>query len=123
MLSEDVLSECRGGLDNPRGPLAPRPMSGLLRLTSVSPCGLGAVAVPPPLFPGGPVGMRGAEQEGFEAALSPEGSGGDNTASHVPSLSQTRDNPGETGCPEPYEQRGHPPAPRVSHNPPSTDST
>lgn len=45
-----------------------------------------------PHFPGAS-GCEGPEQEGFEAALSPEGSGGDNAASHVPSLSHTGDNP------------------------------
>lgn len=47
------------------------------------------------------MGVRGSKQEGFEAALSPEGSGGDNTASHFPGLSKTRDNPGGDGVPEP----------------------
>lgn len=53
--------------------------------TLVSPCGLGAALVPPH-FPGEPVGMRRAEQESFEAALSQEGNGRDNAASHFPQL-------------------------------------
>lgn len=96
------VSECvERELENPQGPLTSGLVLSLLRLTSVSSCGLSS-AVGPPLFPGGPVSTMGAEQEGFEAALSPEGSGGDNAASHFPSLSQTRDNLGETGCPESY---------------------
>lgn len=43
------------------------------------------------------------------------------TASHFPSLSQARDNPGESGCPEPYSQQSHPPALWVSHIPTITD--
>lgn len=56
---------------------------------------------PPP--PRGPVGVKGAEQEGFEAGLSLEGSGGDISASHFLSLSQTRDNPQEKGYLEAYQ--------------------
>lgn len=47
--------------------------------------------------------MKGAEQEGFEAGLSLEGSGGDISASHFLSLSQTRDNPQEKGYLEAYQ--------------------
>lgn len=72
---------------------------------------------PPSSGASGCKGTVGTEQEGFEAALSPGGSEGDSTASHFPSLSQSRDNLEETGCPEPCEQQGHPPAPQVSHSP------
>lgn len=103
-------------------PLCSRPSAQSTQTHSCPPLWPRLCSSAPPFPGGGAVGRGGAEQESFEAALSPEGSGGDNAASHFPSLSQTRDNLGETECPELYQQRGHPPAPRVSHDPTSTDS-
>lgn len=107
-----------GGFETLVAP-CPRLVLGPLGLTSCCPPTASVLHWCPHL-PGGQWAW-GAEQEGFEAALSPEGSGGDKAASHFPAYPSpeiTR----ERRVAHSSASSGPPTCPCVSHDPSITDS-